>query len=88
MYVLALDVSMGKSYAVIYHETTCLFEQEILHDKPYFCQLLQEIYALPERPQIVFEATGVYSRVIETFCQKNHFRLLFIKPFRSQKTTE
>ena len=28
MYVLALDVSMGKSYVVIYHENTCLFEQE------------------------------------------------------------
>lgn len=85
MYVLALDVSMGKSYAVIYHETTCLFEQEILHDKPYFCQLLQEIYALPERPQIVFEATGVYSRVIETFCQKNHFAYCLLNPLEAKR---
>ncbi|EPI30757.1 IS110 family RNA-guided transposase [Enterococcus faecalis] len=85
MYVLALDVSMGKSYAVIYHETTCLFEQEILHDKPYFCQLLQEIYVLPERPQIVFEATGVYSRVIETFCQKNHFAYCLLNPLEAKR---
>lgn len=85
MYVLALDVSMRKSYAVIYHETTCLFEQEILHDKPYFCQLLQEIYALPERPQIVFEATGVYSRVIETFCQKNHFDYCLLNPLEAKR---
>ncbi|MDK6786144.1 IS110 family transposase, partial [Enterococcus faecalis] len=85
MYVLALDVSMGKSYAVIYHETTFLFEQEILHDKPYFCQLLQEIYALPERPQIVFEATGVYSRVIETFCQKNHFDYCLLNPLEAKR---
>ncbi|MCO5542234.1 hypothetical protein NG875_13795 [Enterococcus faecalis] len=56
MYILALDVSMGKSYVVIYHETNCLFEQEILYDKTHFNALLQEIYALPERPQIVFEA--------------------------------
>ncbi|KAJ78543.1 Transposase IS116/IS110/IS902 family protein [Enterococcus faecalis] len=85
MYVLALDVSMGKSYAVIYHETTCLFEQEILHDKPYFCQLLQEIYVFPERPQIVFEATGVYSRVIETFCQKNHFAYCLLNPLEAKR---
>ena len=85
MYVLALDVSMGKSYAVIYHETTCLFEQEILHDKIHFNALLQEIYALPERPQIVFEATGVYSRVIETFCQKNHFAYCLLNPLEAKR---
>ncbi|TVS92886.1 IS110 family transposase, partial [Enterococcus durans] len=85
MYVLALDVSMGKSYVVIYHENTCLFEQEILHDKTHFNALLQEIYALPERPQIVFEATGVYSRVIETFCQKNHFAYCLLNPLEAKK---
>ncbi|MFB8491308.1 IS110 family transposase [Enterococcus durans] len=85
MYVLALDVSMGKSYVVIYHENTCLFEQEILHDKTHFNALLQEIYALPERPQIVFEATGVYSRVIETFCQKNHFAYCLLNPLEAKR---
>ena len=85
MYVLALDVSMGKSYAVIYHETTCLFEQEILHDKTHFNALLQEIYALPERPQIVFEATGVYSIAIETFCQKNHFTYCLFNPLEAKR---
>ena len=85
MYILALDVSMGKSYVVIYHETTCLFEQEILHDKTHFNALLQEIYALPERQQIVFEATGVYSRVIETFCQKNHFTYCLLNPLEAKR---
>ena len=85
MYVLVSDVSMGKSYVVIYHETTCLFGQEILHDKTHFNALLQEIYALPERPQIVFEATGVYSRVIETFCQKNHFTYCVLNPLEAKR---
>ena len=85
MYVLVSDVSMGKSYVVIYHETTCLFGQEILHDKTHFNALLQEIYALPERPQIVFEATGVYSRVIETFCQKNHFTYCLLNPLEAKR---
>jgi len=31
MYVLALDISIGKSYAVIYHENTCFFKQVIFY---------------------------------------------------------
>ena len=85
MYVLALDISMGKSYVVIYHENICLFEQEILHDKTHFNALLQKIYALPERPQIVFEATGVYSSVIETFCQKHHLAYCLLNPLKAKR---
>jgi Transposase and inactivated derivatives len=85
MYVLALDVSMGKSYAVIYHETTCLFEKEILHCKSHFIQLLQEIHSLPQKPQIVFEATGVYSNVIETFCRKNHLPYCLLNPLEAKR---
>ena len=70
MSALALDVSMGKSYVVIYHENTCLFEQEILHDKTHFNALLQEIYALPERPQIVLEATGFIQESLKLFVKR------------------
>ena len=84
-YVLALDVSMGKSYKVLYQEEVCLSEGEILHTKSGFDTLLQEIQQLPEIPCIVFESTGVYSRVIETFCQNNHFSYCLLNPLEAKK---
>jgi transposase len=84
-YVLALDVSMGKSYKVLYLDDLCLSEGEILHTKSGFDTLLQEILALPETPSIVFESTGVYSKVIETFCQNNHFSYCLLNPLEAKK---
>lgn len=80
-YVLALDVSMGKSYKVLYLDERCLSEGEILHTKlGFFNTLLHEIWTLPETPSIVFESTGVYSKVIETFCQNNHLSYCLLNP--------
>ncbi|MGY3779731.1 IS110 family transposase, partial [Isobaculum melis] len=84
-YVLALDVSMGKSYKVLYEEDCCLSEGEILHTKSDFDNLLQEIQQLPETPSIVFESTGIYSRVIETFCQNNHLSYCLLNPLEAKK---
>lgn len=49
-YVLALDVSMGESYKVLYLDDLCLSEGKILHTKSGFNALLQEILTLPETP--------------------------------------
>lgn len=61
MFVVALDVSMKKSYAVIYEGTTCLWEGDVTHTRTGFAGLLNEIQILPQAPEVVFEATGVYS---------------------------
>ncbi|MEY8445040.1 transposase [Enterococcus ratti] len=82
-YVLVLDVSMGKVTKCL--DDLCLFEGEILHTKSGFSTLLQEILALPETPSIVFESTGVYSKVIETFCQNNHFSYCLLNPLEAKK---
>lgn len=44
-YILALDVSMGHSYSVLYKykDDTCLFEDEIEHTQRGFHALLEEI---------------------------------------------
>ncbi|MGG5343676.1 IS110 family transposase [Enterococcus sp. AZ192] len=84
-YVLALDVSMGKSYHVLYEDERCLSEGEITHTKFGFDYLLQEIQQLPELPSIVFESTGIYSRVIETFCQNNHLLYCLLNPLEAKK---
>ncbi|AMR05787.1 hypothetical protein AXW78_27180 (plasmid) [Bacillus thuringiensis] len=73
-HVIAFDISMGKSYMVIYYaQKQCIFEKEIQHLKPDFKELQKKIYELTEKtgklPEIVFEATGIYSRQLERFMQ-------------------
>jgi transposase len=71
-HVIAFDVSMGKSYIVVYNALKkCEFEKEIEHNRPEFVELKVLIDDLidgyGEHPHIVFEATGVYSRPLERF---------------------
>lgn len=86
--ILALDVSKGESYKVFYHGTCCLSEGKIQHNQAGFQQLLKEINALPETPEIVFEATGVYSRPVEKFCQDNHLAYCLLNPLEAKKQME
>lgn len=87
-YILALDVSMGHSYSVLYKDDTCLFEDEIEHTQKGFHALLEEIQHLPERPLIVFEATGIYSRPVEKFFQDHHFSYCLLNPLEAKKQME
>ncbi|MBC9705124.1 MAG: IS110 family transposase [Enterococcus sp.] len=87
-FILALDVSKGESYKVVYHGTHCLSEGKIKHNQVGFQQLLQEINSLSETPEIVFEATGVYSRPLEKFCQDNHFAYCLLNPLEAKKQME
>ena len=81
--IIALDISMGKSYKVLYDGQTCLSEGEILHNKFGFQALLEEIHSLPEEPKIVFESTGIYSKPVETFCQKNNLTYFLLNPLEA-----
>ena len=65
--IVALDVSKGKSFYVMYQEMTCLFKEEITHTKYGFQKLMAMIQDLHEMPEIVFESTGIYSHQVETF---------------------
>lgn len=86
--VIALDISMGKSYKVTYDDQTCLSEGEILHNKIGFQTLLDEILLLPEEPILVFESTGIYSKPVETFCQRNQLRYSVLNPLEAKKQLE
>lgn len=59
--IIALDVSKGHGFVVLYQENKCQLEFEITHNKPGFEKLLVIIES-DEKPTIYFEATGVYSR--------------------------
>ncbi|MGG4492332.1 IS110 family transposase [Metabacillus idriensis] len=71
-HVIALDVSKGKSTIAIYNAyKKCEFEGEVDHTRVAFEQLhhrIEELTALDgHAPEIVFEASGVYSKPVEKF---------------------
>lgn len=87
-FTVALDVSMGKSYVVIYQNQTCLYEGEIAHNQYGFEQLLDKIQHLTGKVMIVFEATGIYSKPVEAFCQKNKLPYCLLNPLAAKKQLE
>lgn len=87
--VVALDVSMGKSYKVVYDDQRCLSEGEVIHSQAGFQDLLNEIRTLPEEDlMLVFESTGIYSKPVETFCQNNQLRYCLLNPLAAKKQLE
>ncbi|EOT78973.1 IS110 family transposase [Enterococcus phoeniculicola] len=87
-FILAFDVSKGESYKVLYQDEYCLSEGKITHTQQGFHLLLEEIQSLPDTPEIVFEATGVYSRPLEKFCQDNHLFYSLLNPLEAKKQLE
>ena len=88
MNVLALDVSMGHSYYVFYQDETCLLEGVLDHNQLGFSALLEQINKFSSIPDIVFESTGIYSKVIEAFCQNNSFDYYLLNPLEAKKQIE
>ncbi|MFP3668377.1 IS110 family transposase [Priestia sp. SIMBA_032] len=89
-HAIAFDVSMSKSYVVIYNGLKkCIFEGEIKHTKPEFEKLRERINELiegyGEQPNIVFESTGVYSRQLERFMQENNYSYCVLNPLEAKK---
>ena len=71
-HVVALDVSKGKSTVAIYDQyRQCEFEGELNHSRIDFEKLHEQMKEIKVRdgqaPEMVFEATGVYSKPVETF---------------------
>ncbi|MCM3652483.1 IS110 family transposase [Metabacillus litoralis] len=87
-HVMAFDVSMGKSTIVIYNQyRQCEVEREFEHNRPSFEQLQETLQALihqdGQAPEIVFEATGVYSKPLERFFQDNNYTYCRINPLEA-----
>jgi transposase len=87
-HVVAFDVSMGKSTMVIYNQyRQCEVEREFKHNRPSFEQLQETLQALihqdGQAPEIVFEATGVYSKPLERFFQDNNYTYCRINPLEA-----
>jgi len=83
---MALDVSKGKSYVVIYEEEVCIAEWEIKHNQEGFNQLKSQL--CKETTEVVFEATGVYSKQIETFLKTERISYCILNPLLAKKQTD
>ncbi|MBT2582183.1 IS110 family transposase [Planococcus sp. ISL-109] len=88
-HVIAFDVSMGKSYIVVYNALkTCITEKEIQHTREDFAALKLLIDDLTagydEVPHLVFESTGVYSRQLERFMQENSYPYYLMNPLEAK----
>ena len=88
MDVLALDISNGRSYVVLYKDHICQFEKEVKHNQDGFTKILELIESCETTPEVVFEATGAYSRVVETFCQNNDLKYSLLNPLEARKQTD
>lgn len=85
--IFALDVSMGKSYCVWYRDGHCLQEFEMIHTRSNFSRLLKLLHDA-DNPVMYFEATGIYSRVVERFCENNHLHYCRLNPLELHLKSE
>lgn len=88
---IAIDVSKGKSHfqgfyaAGIIASEVKMFE----HTKSKFAKLIELFESLEnennQKPYVLFENTGSYSKPIETFCQNRKWSYMAIPPLLSAK---
>ena len=87
-HVIALDVSKGKSTIAIYDGyKQCAFEGEFNHTRVDFEQLRQRIEDFTaldgQAPEIVFEATGNYSKPVEKFLRDHGYTYYRMNPLEA-----
>lgn len=87
-HVVAFDVSMGKSMMTVYNRyKRCEYEGEIEHKRSSFQLLYERLHQLTlldgEEPEIIFEATGVYSKGLEKFLCDHGYRYTRMNPLEA-----
>src|SRR5699024_1323980 len=60
-------------------------ELTITNNRPGFIQLLHELTAFSKHPQIIFEATGVYSRRLQAFLEDYGYEYVILNPLKAKK---
>ncbi|MDF7638615.1 IS110 family transposase [Lactobacillus sp. ESL0791] len=82
--VVGIDVSSHKSAVCMMLNKQIIKQFNISNDAIGFKQLLAEISFFKEQPQIVFEATGVYSCRLQTFLNQHHYRYTMLNPLKAK----
>lgn len=89
---MAFDVSKGSSIVVLYDAIgNLVFEDRFVHSQSGFEALNERLESLfdefGQAPEIVFEATGVYSSALEKFLRDNDYTYYRLNPLEAHFQT-
>ena len=90
--IVSVDVSKGESHYQGFKELNVRYSnvKKIKHDKNGLNELLKLVKEMEEKLDeevcVVYEATGVYHRVLKKFLEDNNIKQFIINPLLSAKT--
>jgi len=82
--VFGIDVSKATSEVAILVNGEKVHGYAMTNNQPGFARLLHDLEQMPQ-PEIVFEATGVYSRRLEAFLKAHHYSFTKLNPLEAKK---
>ena len=85
--VFGIDVSSRKSNVCIMVNGQKVDDYAISNDMVGFNQLLDDLKQVT-KPQIIFEATGVYSRRLQAFLNMHELRYVMMNPLEAKRKTK
>ena len=85
--VFGIDVSSRKSNVCIMVNGQKVDDYAISNDMVGFNQLLDDLKQFT-KPQIIFEATGVYSRRLQAFLDMHELRYVMMNPLEAKRKTK
>ena len=85
--VFGIDVSSRKSNVCIMVNSQKVNDYAISNDMVGFNQLLGDLKQVTN-PQIIFEATGVYSRRLQAFLDMHELRYVMMNPLEAKRKTK
>lgn len=88
MNILSLDVSIGHSYYIFYQDKISLLEGNFNHNPLDFSAILKHINKFFSIPNIIFESTGIDSKVFEPLYQDNGVEYYLLNLLETKKQTE
>ena len=84
-YVIGIDVSKATSQVAVAVDGKVTQHFKITHDVLGFNQLNTIIMQFNEFPDIVFEATGIYSRRLKSFLDWHNYPYTYLNPLAAKK---
>lgn len=82
--VFGIDVSKATSSVAVINDETTVWQSVIKNDWFGFQELLKHLQDY-RKPQIIFEATGVYSQRLRRFLDEQHYRYTQLNPLAAKK---
>lgn len=82
--VFGIDVSKSSSVVAIFVNGEKVNDYSISNDSIGFSKLLEDLKTVLD-PEIVFEATGVYSRRLQAFLENNGYPYVSLNPLEAKK---